>query len=248
MGDQYTSQKDQWRERAEKRRRQRSPAQSLFLGVLAIAFGTAWLLDNLGVFRFRDFWSLWPVILIVVGAQKIFSTRFISGYIWGGTLALIGAALLAGNFGYLPFRLSTVWPVFIIAIGVSMLARAMDRGRAEGDSSSDLADTLREMTVFGGVKRRIDSQKFQGGEVSAMFGGVELDLRKAQLEGGKASIEANAMFGGIEIRVPEEWRVETNGIAVFGGFEDKTVHSREPDAPVLTLTGNAWFGGVSIQN
>ena len=36
-----------------------------------------------------------------------------------------------------------------------------------------------------------------------MFGGVEIDLRKAATTRDEILVEANAIFGGIEIRVPE---------------------------------------------
>ena len=41
----------------------------------------------------------------------------------------------------------------------------------------------------------------------AVFGGVELDLRKAAMKSNQVRVECNAVFGGIEIRVPETWMV-----------------------------------------
>ena len=84
-----------------------------------------------------------------------------------------------------------------------------------------------------------------------MFGGIEIDLRRAASTRPEILLEANAMFGGIEIRVPETWNVTVRGAGIFGGYEDKTLDSRAaPDAkqPHLVVNGFAIFGGVTIQN
>jgi predicted membrane protein len=110
---------------------------------------------------------------------------------------------------------------------------------------------LRDGAVFGGSRRRVDSQDFQGGEAFAMFGGVEIDLRKAAMTRDEILIEANAIFGGIEIRVPETWNVLVRGAGIFGGYEDETMDTRvrpEGKQPVLIVNGFAVFGGVSIKN
>jgi hypothetical protein len=54
-------------------------------------------------------------------------------------------------------------------------------------------------------------------------------------------------MGGVEVRVPEDWTVETRGMAVLGGFEDKT---RRPldDRRKLVVTGLAVLGGVEVKN
>jgi predicted membrane protein len=110
---------------------------------------------------------------------------------------------------------------------------------------------LSEWAVFGGTRRRVDSQDFQGGEAFALFGGVEIDLRKAGSTRDEIFVEANALFGGIEIRVPETWNVTVRGSGIFGGYEDETMDSRvttESKQPHLILNGFAVFGGVHIKN
>jgi hypothetical protein len=44
-------------------------------------------------------------------------------------------------------------------------------------------------------------------------------------------------------------RLETDGVAIFGGFEDRIDESGSPgrDAPIVRITGVAIFGGVSAQ-
>jgi predicted membrane protein len=173
------------------------------------------------------------------------------------------------------------WPGILIIIGLGMLARSIDRrtsgpypppgatgaygkkmaddirdriiSRAGGSASASASSPnhLNEWAIFGGTRRRIDSQDFQGGEAFAMFGGMELDLRKAASTRDEIVIEVNAIFGGIEVRVPENWNVTVRGAGIFGGYEDKTMDTRAaPDAkqPHLIVNGFGVFGGVTIQN
>ena len=51
------------------------------------------------------------------------------------------------------------------------------------------------------------------------MGGCEIDLRHASMPEGRAAVlDTFAFWGGIEIRVPEDWEVVSQGIAVLGGF------------------------------
>jgi len=87
----------------------------------------------------------------------------------------------------------------------------------------------------------------------AVFGGIEVDLRRASISPARAEvvIDANATFGGIEIKVPETWLVICRGFGLFGGYEDKTIPPKPQEGaavPRLVITGYAVFGGVSVRN
>ena len=239
----------------------RGPAsQGVIFAVVMIALGVLLFLDNIGLFRFRDIWQFWPVLPIALGVAKLFDSRGVASQVWAAMWILIGAAFLLDHLGLWHMHWGTLWPLAIVAFGVTMLINALDRrhptplgplvGSCRGTSSDS---TLREWATFGGVKRRVDTQDFQGGEMVAVFGGIEIDLRRAGIAPGNKEvvIDANATFGGIELRVPENWIVIMRGIGVFGGYEDKTIPPRESDratAPRLVIKGYAVFGGVSVQN
>ena len=79
----------------------------------------------------------------------------------------------------------------------------------------------------------------------AWFGGIEVDLRDAELAPG-ARLSAHTLFGGIEINAPPSWRVESNVKALAGGVDVRVPSQGNPDAPVLTLEGMAVFGGIDV--
>jgi len=62
-------------------------------------------------------------------------------------------------------------------------------------------------------------------------------------------IDASALFGGVDIQVPENWNVIVEGHGMFGGYEDKTLHTMPENArPRVVITGSAVFGGVVVKN
>jgi hypothetical protein len=54
-------------------------------------------------------------------------------------------------------------------------------------------------------------------------------------------------MGGVEIIVPDDIDVETEGTGIMGGFEHFAHTSDDPDAPLLRITGFAIMGGVEIK-
>jgi len=115
---------------------------------------------------------------------------------------------------------------------------------------ADNPNTIKIDAVFSGGKRRILTQDFQGGEITTIFGGIELDLRQAAIAGDSAILEINAVFGGVEVRIPQNWNAVVQGVGIFGGFGDSTLQ-HNVDAPVvkqLIVRGSAVFGGVEVKN
>ena len=234
------------------RRRYRSGAPGIALGAMIVVIGAFLLLDNLGIVHVHDVWRFWPVALVVWGVSRIFESLTMAGYVWGGLIALIGAFLLLDNLGIVMIDFDVIWPVLIIAAGAMLLLRGIEHKRyMEGVQQASSDDSLGAFAVFSGVKRKIDSQDFRGGNVVAVFGGVQIDLRHAAIKAERAVIDLNLLFGGAEVRVPENWTVTVKGIGIFGTFDDKTLHAK-PDPNVkqqeLVITGAALFGGAKVEN
>ena len=108
-----------------------------------------------------------------------------------------------------------------------------------------------EYAVFGGGKRKLNTFDFKGGHVDAVFGGFEIDLRDALMDGDSAVLETNAVFGGIEVRIPITWSAVVQGVGVFGAFQDETTQPNQtliPNPKRLIVKGGAVFGAVEVKN
>jgi len=261
--------------------RRSNPFGGLLAGTILAGVGVLLLLQNLGITLVDDLWDYWPVILIAVGISRAATAWDFGGRVWGAIVVFVGAVFLVRNLGLIHGSVwNFFWPVILIAIGLGLLARALDRnhgwdlwGNKGGDAGNpgspggppgstpgsagagsplgaNLRNAFKEDHIFGGGKRRIETQEFEGGEAVVIFGGLELDLRKADTKKDEVFIEANAIFGGIEIRVPETWDVTVRGTGIFGGYGDETHRMPATDAkrPHLIVTGGAVFGGVNVKN
>jgi hypothetical protein len=81
----------------------------------------------------------------------------------------------------------------------------------------------------------------------AFWGGVQLDLRDASFSEPETVINASAIMAGIEIIVPDDIVVHVEGIGIMGGYDEKpATHLPPPGAPVLRVTGIAFWAGVGI--
>ena len=267
---------DRWEQRHRERmarRRERwarrgmcggpNPAGGLIIGLAVITVGVLFLLQNVGILFFDDLWQYWPVILIVVGISKLTDTHSASSVTRGLIVGGIGVILLLRNLGYIYGNIwQYIWPGVLIAVGLMILVRHLEWRDSELNSStpppgpafttaSSGSDYLHAKVMFSGTRQKIESQNFEGGEVTAVFGGAEIDLRSAATKREEVSIKAEAVFGGVELWVPAHWHAVVRGTGVFGGFEDKTFPAAPGgpgNAPRLVVTGSAVFGGVVVRN
>ena len=83
----------------------------------------------------------------------------------------------------------------------------------------------------------------------AWMGGIGLDLRDATLTAPVTDIWVFALMGGVEIIVPPNVRLESDGFAIMGGFEDqlKEPASGDPNVPLIRVHGLAIMGGVEAR-
>ena len=220
------------------------------LGFLVIAMGLLFLLDNLGILDMHQAVSVWPTLFIVVGTVKLCDTATPGGRLVGGILVGIGVLLTLDRMDIIDFSWRAVWPLALIGLGALMLVKAA-RGRRllAGGSKDGIADDVIDSTaIMGGFERRVSSQAFRGGEITAVMGGCSLDMRGCAIQPqGEAVINVFAFWGGVTIKCPPDWTVILQGTPILGGFEDKTI--QPPDgARRLVIRGYAIMGGVEVRN
>jgi hypothetical protein len=128
-----------------------------------------------------------------------------------------------------------------LATAAAFVRRAVPSQGEEG------SDELALVAVFDGIDFKSRAKAFKGGSMLAWFGGINVDLRDAELAPG-ARLSANTLFGGIAIETPASWRVESSARALAGGVDARTPAQDNPDAPILTLEGMALFGGITVSS
>jgi predicted membrane protein len=227
----------------------RNAQSQVLLGVLVIAMGALFLLDNLDIIDFHRALSFWPLAFIIAGIVKLFDTSSQNGYAIGIALVAVGVAMILNRLGFFYVSWHTVWPLILIALGGMVVYRAV-AARRQPASWSKLepgSDSVVEVTaIFGGLERRVVTPAFRGGDVTAIFGGCELDMRGSSIE-GEAVLNVFTVCGGITIKCPPDWTVILHGTPILGGFDEKT--ATPPDTSKrLIVKGYAILGGLEVRN
>src|SRR5688500_15859149 len=210
----------------------------LLVGIFVTAVGVLLTLDNLDIIHADRYLEWWPVLLISIGAVKLLSGH---GRVFAVILIAAGVWLIAYNLELIRFTFFELWPLILIGIGLSFVARAFGwKPEAGLDQASS--------TTWGVLShRRIveTSRAFSGRRYVAFMGGCEIDFTAAEIGSTPAVIETIAVWGGIEIRIPEGWEVVGEVVPVMGGFEVK-VRPSPSTGKQLIVRGAAVMGGVEI--
>lgn len=225
----------------------------LGIGILLTAIGLLILLDNLDVLDLGPFLGRWwPLLIVLVGLWKL--------VVWGA--ASIGSALLLILIGILCLlatldviawsALFRLWPLLLIVAGAWLLLRpSRHRSKKQEVEAGEASDFLDVWALFGGAERRVTSQQFKGGNATAIFGGIDIDLREAQLTEGEHSLHLTALFGGVDVFVPHDWDITVTGTPIFGSLEDERRRTQPMERHAkgrLYISGFAVFGGIEIKN
>jgi predicted membrane protein len=235
--------------------------RGMIFGIVVVIAGVTLLLDQMNLIDASRVFRFWPLILIAFGTSTLLTCQGSGRRFWGGFLILAGVALQLQELGYQRVRIETLWPIFIIGVGVLLVIQAfsksgeplMDKWRSKPYQTGqkfDATDSHVSCTsIFGAGEHQVSSKNFQSGEMTSIFGGGEIDFTQADIQGDQAVLEATMIFGGGEIRVPRTWNVVIDGVGIFGGYSDKTNHP-PPDTPAkkLIIRGVAVFGGMEIKN
>jgi hypothetical protein len=215
----------------------------MLLGVAIVLVGVVLLLRTTGLYEVDYLLRFVPSLFVLLGIYALVVSGF-RNVVGAGIVILVAGAWQLVTLGYLEAeQLWDLWPLLIVFFGVSVLL-GQYRSRREPTS----ADHPTALAIFGGSEPRSTSTQFTGADLTALFGGVELDLREAEVADPPAHVSATVAFGGAEIRVPEDWTVRLDVLPLFGGASDERPRSpAEHEEVDLVVTGLALFGGVSIE-
>jgi predicted membrane protein len=221
------------------------------IGIAVIVIGLLFLVDNLGWIDLDFRRHLLPLALIFFGTLKLMQTRTSSGKLIGGGLIAAGCLIFLRRFGILDISWQSLWPVMLIVFGIAVVFKSSTGRSAFKQPSAKVDNEFDQMEVditsfMGAFKRRIITADFRGGEITALMGGCDLDLRQSSIN-GEAVLNVFSLFGGVTIKVPVDWTVVLQGTPIMGGFEEKTAPPATP-GKVLYVRGYAIMGGLEVRN
>lgn len=209
-------------------------------GAAFVALGGILLSESLGVqFHYwREFWyGLCALGFIMVGVLTLRNRN----WLWGALWIAIGLTIGANAFLHNSVNIWRMfWPLVLIAIGLTIIFNLSRRQRRIAKKSSD--DNM--VASFSGNTRKIKGE-FTGNSLSAVFGGVDLDLRQAKIEDG-AVIDIFVVCGGINIIFPDNVIVKTQVTSILGGVDDKTNAAKSAKKTVY-IRGDCVLGGLEIK-
>jgi len=219
-------------------------------GLVLVAFGVLLLLRQAGVLPPSfDAGDLWPLLLVGLGLARVGWRRGLVGNLFSLVLVAAGVVLLLENLGGVTIGLTQYWPVLVVLAGVALMLKGPRRGSQASRETASI-DFVQRTVTLGGAQIRVDSKQFRGGDLSSTMGGIELDLRHAEIADAEAILSFHVVMGGVELRVPETWNVVNEVAPTLGAVEDRTAHPASGDGPAkrLVLRGTVVMGEVSVKN
>jgi len=212
----------------------------VLVGVLVVLAGVVLLLERTGVVEIdlgTVVATLWPLLVVLVGVTSL----LLVPRAWFGpaVITAAGVVLLLDRLDVLDVSVwDYLWPIAVILIGLGITFGAAARNERENHITA--------IAFWWGTERRTRTRQFRSASLTAIMGGVELDLREADIE-GSARIDVFTFWGGVDIKVPRTWEVRTTGLPLLGGWENKT-ELPVGGGPVLDVRIVAIMGGAEVRN
>ena len=103
------------------------------------------------------------------------------------------------------------------------------------------------INFMNGRSFSLENEEIETLSIYAFMGGVDLDLRKADLE-DVTHINIYSMMSGVVIKVPPMVNVcMDNNITIMGGIANMVPKYKEEDLKTIVVHSTALMGGISIK-
>jgi hypothetical protein len=241
----------------------------IWSGLILLAAGLLLLAYKMGA-PIPSWLFTWPVLLILIGFISGFKSKFRNPGAF--IMILIGSIFLIDeSMPGIDFH-NYIIPIILIAIGLVFILRPkrscrFRQGRRWNNinqtenaslnfenenkisGSHENAEYVNINAVFSGVKKKIVSKNFKGGEITSFMGGTEINFLQADIQ-HPVVLEVNNIFGGSKIILQSNWDIKNVVNDLFGGIEDKRIiNNIMPDTnKTVLLKGACVFGGIEVSN
>ncbi|GMQ26936.1 DUF5668 domain-containing protein [Algoriphagus sp. oki45] len=219
-----------------------------FFGAVMLFLGSYFLLRNEFGFDFGLGQYIWPIGLIVLGIYLITQKRREKQ-----VLDDIRQNWQSKN-SKTSFGSSSVEDAKVVDENGNTSSTSSNDSSFSGSgftrtTGTSFHDRLNIDAIFSGVNRKFMSKNFQGGKITAAFGGADLDLTQVDFN-GVITIQVDIIFGGVKLFVPPHWDIRTEVTNIAAGLEDKRFFREGgvDTSKVVVLKGTILFGGLEIKS
>ena len=224
----------------------RNKISNILWGLLLIALGVAFAGSVVGLWHFTIFFRGWWTLFIIVPCLINMIRRGI--HIANTIGLLVGVMLLLAAQGVLSGLMigKLIFPLILVIIGFGIIFRDLFGRRIKRIEGLNSGAEMDYTAIFSAQKVQFPPQPFEGANITAIFGGVDLDLRGAVIS-HDIVINATSVFGGSDIFVPSNVKVVVSSLPIFGGVSNKSINSKDADAPTVYVKATCIVGGVDIK-
>lgn len=220
---------------------------AVIFGLALVALGIVLTGNTLGWWGayvlFNGWWTLFLIVPAVVSMLEQGPNAGNLILLAIGGLLLADAQRLLGDVSVW----SLFWPLVIVVVGIAVLQRAFVGPKLPTDAEGKrIHPGNRLSAIFTGSTAVYTGLPFSGAVTLAMFGGLDLDLRGAQIT-EDVLVDATTLFGGTDILVSPGTKVQLNATNIFGG-SDSNAPAPVPGAPgpVVHVRSTAVFGALDV--
>lgn len=220
---------------------------NILWGIVFIAIGLIIALNVLGITHINIFFGGWWTLFIIV--PSIIGLFKNDDKTWSLIWLLIGILLLLSARGIMSFAVlgKMIVPGILIIVGLSIIFKDVIHDKVNKKIKELNKDGLEEYAAtFSGQKVDLQGDEFKGAKLDAVFGGVEFNIKNANINEDKI-IDCSAIFGGIDIFVPSHVNVKVKSTPIFGGVSNKVPFIKGEDVKTIYINAFCLFGGVDIK-
>ena len=223
--------------------------KNILWGIVLVIIGVivglnALNITNINIF-FNGWWTLFIIIPSLIGLLK---EKDKTGNIIG---LIIGVVLLLGVQNIIDFDLiwKLILPVIIIIVGLSLIFGNNLNKKINNEIkkiNNKKGKNEEYCSTFSEQKIDFDDEEFKGVSLTAVFGGITLDLRNAKIN-EDVVINTTSVFGGIDIYVPDNIKIKVKSTSIFGGVDNKKIKNDNEKEHIIYINAGCIFGGVDIK-
>ena len=226
--------------------------RSMIWGIAIVALGVIFGGNALGWFNINIFFDGWWTLFIIVPSVISFFTD--KDKVSSLVTLMVGVVLLLAAQNVFSYEVAwkVILALILVVIGISIIVKTILKNKCNKEMEAkikeaevvDKAESF--VAVFSGSEKKYKDEVFEGANLVAVFGGVDLDLTQAKFEKDTV-IKAFALFGGIDIKVPDNVQVKMKSGFMFGGANDERKGEAKGRYTIYIDAAGA-FGGVSISD